>query len=72
MAYLKFVWGRSRLPLTQEGFSQKHYINRQYSNHPDISLPVAHTCGFSIDLPTYSSYEILYKKLLMLFLSVLK
>ncbi len=35
-----------------------------YSNHPDISMPVAHTCFFTIDLPEYSSYDILYKKLL--------
>lgn len=26
--YLKFVWGRSRLPLTAEGFDRKHKITR--------------------------------------------
>ena len=35
-----------------------------YSNHPDISLPVSHTCFFTLDCPKYSSYEILYNKLL--------
>ena len=34
------------------------------TKHPDISLPVAHTCFFSIDIPRYSTFEILYKKLL--------
>lgn len=29
----------------------------------DIMLPVAHTCFFSIELPRYTSYEILRDKL---------
>ena len=62
--YLKFVWGRSRLPLTADGYSHKHKITKAYSNHPDISLPLSHTCFFTIDIPTYSSFDILYKKLL--------
>ena len=39
-------------------------IFRSYSDHPDISLPVSHTCFFTLDLPEYSSFEIMYKKLL--------
>ena len=62
--YLKFVWGRSRLPLTADGFERKHKIDRMWSNHPDISLPLSHTCFFTLDVPPYSSSEILYKKLL--------
>jgi E3 ubiquitin-protein ligase HERC2 len=62
--YLKFVWGRSRLPLTKDSFTQRHKIARSYSNHPDISLPLSHTCFFTIDIPPYSSYDILYNKIL--------
>jgi hypothetical protein len=36
---------------------------RKGGTEPDIMLPVAHTCFFSIELPRYSSYEILRDKL---------
>ena len=62
--YLKFVWGRSRLPLSTEGFERKHCITRLNSDHPDISLPASHTCFFKIDIPNYSTEDILYSKLL--------
>ena len=35
-----------------------------YSNFNDISLPVSHTCFFTIDIPKYSSADILYNKLI--------
>lgn len=28
--YLKFVWGRSRLPLSSDGFDRRHKINRLF------------------------------------------
>jgi hypothetical protein len=34
------------------------------SEELDGTLPVSHTCFFSLDLPAYSSYEILRTKLL--------
>lgn len=34
-------------------------------DHPDSSLPQAHTCAFQIDLPLYSSAEVLQRQLLM-------
>ena len=42
-AYLRFTWGRNRLPLTKEGFKQKMKISRSGS---DNALPMAHTCFF--------------------------
>lgn len=36
---------------------------RKSCAEPDIMLPVAHTCFFSIELPKYSSNEILRDKL---------
>ncbi len=40
--YLKFVWGRSRLPYDTEGLRDKHYI--EYEDYKgDNDFPVAHT-----------------------------
>eukprot|EP00331_Platyophrya_macrostoma_P025521 CAMPEP_0176435218 /NCGR_PEP_ID=MMETSP0127-20121128/17175_1 /TAXON_ID=938130 /ORGANISM="Platyophrya macrostoma, Strain WH" /LENGTH=834 /DNA_ID=CAMNT_0017818171 /DNA_START=562 /DNA_END=3067 /DNA_ORIENTATION=+ len=63
--YLRFVWGRSRLPLTSKDFPMKHTVEmlRKGSVDPDIMLPVAHTCFFQIELPKYTNYEILRDKL---------
>jgi len=60
--YLRFVWGRSRLPLTDDGFVQQHIISSAYRDN-DAALPESHTCFFQIDLPRYSSVEILTERL---------
>jgi hypothetical protein len=65
-AYLKFIWGRSRLPLSLGGFKTKMKITKysiSKSKNADKYLPIAHTCFFSIDIPNYSSKEILRDKL---------
>jgi len=59
--YLKFVWGRTRLPRNDEEFKKKHAIN--HHSVDENSLPIAHTCFFSIDLPPYSTFEILRDKI---------
>jgi len=42
-----------------------YFINKLFSiSLSPNSLPIAHTCFFSIDLPNYTSYEILKQKLL--------
>ena len=53
--YLRFVWGRSRMPTYCERY--RHYIHIKRSANPDGSLPVGHTCGFQLDLPKYSSVD---------------
>jgi hypothetical protein len=60
--YLRFVWGRSRLPLNGEGFRRKHKINSMPGG--EKGMPVSHTCFFSIDLPAYPTKDILRTKLL--------
>jgi hypothetical protein len=60
--FLRFVWGRNRLPSTDRDWSQQFTINMMRAG--DESLPIAHTCFFSIDLPDYSSLEITRQKLL--------
>lgn len=62
--FLRFVWGRNRLPATDSDWPTKFTINKLSSQSGDDALPVAHTCFFSIDIPDYSSYEILRKKVL--------
>jgi len=64
--FLKFVWGRSRLPLKAAEFETKfkiHHLPAAKAN-PDAFLPVAHTCFFSLDLPAYSTLEVMRQRLL--------
>lgn len=53
--YLRFVWGRSRLPLSAAGFTKKHKLSKLAKSPPDMWLPVGHTCFFTLDLPPYTS-----------------
>jgi len=63
--FLKFVWGRSRLPVKPADFGSSRFkisvLNRP---QPDNSMPIAHTCFFAIDLPKFTSVDITYKRLL--------
>lgn len=54
----RFAWGRSRLPLSAEQFSQSFKIQAFARAPADAYLPVAHTCFFSLELPRYSSREV--------------
>jgi len=60
--FLRFVWGRSRLP-NPENFDEKFVIMDMKLNN-DIVLPVSHTCFFQFELPRYSTKEIMKKKIL--------
>lgn len=64
--FLRFVWGRNRLPSHDTDWQQHFVINtlRSSSGNADAMLPVAHTCFFTLDLPGYSSYDTLRSKLL--------
>jgi len=61
---LRFVWGRSRLPLTASSFGRKFQIDSTYYEPYDIHLPQASTCFFNLKLPRYSTYEITKEKVL--------
>lgn len=60
---MRFTWGRSRLPLTAAAFSQRFKIQAFSKRPADVYFPVAHTCFFSLELPAYSSLEIMKEKL---------
>ena len=61
--FVRFCWGRSRLPLTLEGFSQKFTIKVLSSSPADAYFPVSHTCNFSLDLPRYTTLEAAREKM---------
>lgn len=68
--FLRFVWGRSRLPRFEASFSHKFVINVQVDKFgaapnvsADSSLPTALTCFFMLKLPPYSSKDIMQDKL---------
>ena len=62
-SYLRFVWGRSRLPLSSKDFPMQHRISIMSHGNPDVALPTSHTCFFSIDIPRYTTYDIMKNKL---------
>jgi len=59
--FVRFVWGRARLPLSEDGWSHSFTISSAYRDN-DAALPESHTCFFTIDLPKYSSLEILTER----------
>ncbi|OQS02576.1 regulator of chromosome condensation (RCC1) [Thraustotheca clavata] len=64
--FLRFVWGRSRLPTHAADFTQDFKISGMPKavGKPDAYLPLAHTCFFSIDMPAYTSKAVMKEKLL--------
>lgn len=62
-ALIRFTWGRSRLPLNAASFTQRFKLQNFDKRPPDQYFPVAHTCFFSLELPRYSSLEIMKEKL---------
>ncbi|CAF0748456.1 unnamed protein product [Adineta steineri] len=64
--FLIFVWGRSTLPTRDEDFHTKFTITKldlYEDENVDKILPRSHTCFFTIDLPAYSTSEIMYERL---------
>jgi hypothetical protein len=59
--FIRFTWGRSRLPTNKE-WSKPFKIQRR--NVDTTQLPVAHTCFFSVELPPYETDEIMKHRLL--------
>ena len=50
--FLRFVWGRSRLPLLVSDFESKFLVRRlrmrSAATDPNDALPVSHTCFFQV------------------------
>jgi len=66
--FLRFTWGRSRLPLSQLDFNEEMKVHilepKVKAENPDDLLPQSHTCFFELELPAYSTYDITREKLL--------
>ena len=61
--FLKFVWGRSRLPSGKDWRHMK--VTRSNPNGPvNNFLPVSHTCFFTLDLPAYTTKDAMKTKIL--------
>jgi len=68
--FLRFTWARTRLPHTVSEFGGNTFKLKPSaftSNVADSGLPKSATCFFSLQLPPYSSVEVLKEKLLYAF-----
>jgi len=64
--FLKFIWGRSRLPVRSTDFETHFKITplpRSTAN-PDGYMPIAHTCFFSLELPAYTTIDVMHKRMI--------
>lgn len=59
---VRFVWGRSRLPSVGQQWTTNFHISKRGNIE---SLPQAHTCFNSLELPPYPSEAIMKEKLLV-------
>lgn len=54
--FLRFVWGRTRLPRTKADFRGRDFVLQVLDkyNPPDHFLPESYTCFFLLKMPRYS------------------
>lgn len=60
--YLKFVWGRSKMPQDCSNLAYQHRIT-VYTYWNENALPKSHTCFFMIDIPEYKSYDVMVQRI---------
>ncbi|XP_048506982.1 E3 ubiquitin-protein ligase HERC2 isoform X2 [Athalia rosae] len=63
--FLRFVWGRTRLPRTIADFRGRDFVLQVLDKYspPDHFLPESHTCFFLLKMPRYSCKPVLRQKL---------
>eukprot|EP00162_Nutomonas_longa_P006223 comp16806_c0_seq1/m.27362 comp16806_c0_seq1/g.27362 ORF comp16806_c0_seq1/g.27362 comp16806_c0_seq1/m.27362 type:complete len:277 (-) comp16806_c0_seq1:129-959(-) len=64
--FLRFTWGRARLPYREAEFTDQLKIGPfdGADGSEDRFLPTSHTCFFKLDWPNYSCVEVAREKLL--------
>lgn len=58
--YLRFAWGRSKIPSITHNLRYYHRIN--YGTGSNNGFPVAHTCFFKVDTPYYDNVDIMFQR----------
>jgi E3 ubiquitin-protein ligase HERC2 len=61
-SFLRFVWGRTKLPLTAAGFTDRFKIEM---GSGEERIPTAMTCFFTLTMSRYSSKQVMRKKLIV-------
>ncbi|XP_015510519.2 E3 ubiquitin-protein ligase HERC2 [Neodiprion lecontei] len=63
--FLRFVWGRTRLPRTIADFRGRDFVLQVLDKYspPDHFLPESYTCFFLLKMPRYSCKPVLRQKL---------
>ncbi|CAG9815802.1 unnamed protein product [Phaedon cochleariae] len=63
--FLRFVWGRTRLPRTIPDFRGRDFVIQILDKYspPDHFLPESYTCFFLLKMPRYSCKHVLQQKL---------
>ncbi|CRL02239.1 CLUMA_CG015120, isoform A [Clunio marinus] len=63
--FLRFVWGRTRLPRSIADFRGRDFVLQVLDkyNPPDHFLPESYTCFFLLKMPRYSCKAVLMEKL---------
>jgi len=63
--FLRFVWGRARLPRTAADFRGRDFVFQilEKFSPPNMYLPESYTCFFMLKMPRYTSKAILREKL---------
>lgn len=59
--FVRFVWGRARLPKPSQ-WSRPFKLTKK--NGGDDQLPLAHTCFFQVEMPAYSSEEVMRRRII--------
>eukprot|EP01083_Nonionella_stella_P076921 209798_1 len=68
-SFVRFAWAQDRLPVDDDEFERSgtrlliNPCSKTYKD-PDDALPTAHTCFFNLELPEYSSLEVMRSKFL--------
>lgn len=67
--FIKFCWGQQRLPANDEEFErrQTRFMIKpaMKTQHGDGALPKADTCFFNLELPDYSTKEVMRQRILL-------
>ncbi|VVD02237.1 unnamed protein product [Leptidea sinapis] len=63
--FLRFVWGRTRLPRAPQDPRQRDFVLQVLDKYqpPDHFLPESYTCFFLLKMPRYSCKAVLREKL---------